>query len=129
MSVIFVETDVASRILKRRLPADEGFADVLPVGIAPLSATCWTDSLFVLAGGGALTVAVPSFAGLSPAYVSVGIVGSMPTMEQPEEPRLLVLSPEQALAAARPLPDREHMMMTDVSDDEWATFFAALKDA
>lgn len=50
-------------------------------------------------------------------------------MEQPEEPHLLVLPPEEALAAARPLPDREDMMMTDISDDEWAAFIAALTEA
>ncbi|MBN9607873.1 MAG: hypothetical protein J0I11_00970 [Actinobacteria bacterium] len=53
----------------------------------------------------------------------------MTTMEQPEEPRLLVLPPEQALAAARPLPDREHMVIEDVSDEEWDIFFSALAEA
>ncbi len=53
----------------------------------------------------------------------------MTTMEQPDEPHVLVLPPEQALAAARPLPDRGHMMMTDVSDDEWDAFIAALTEA
>jgi len=47
-------------------------------------------------------------------------------MEQPEEPHLLVLPPEQALAAARPLPDHDRLVIDDVSDEEWAAFFAAL---
>ncbi|MBN9610881.1 MAG: hypothetical protein J0I11_16375 [Actinobacteria bacterium] len=53
----------------------------------------------------------------------------MTTMEQPEEPHLLVLPPEQALAAARPLPDRDHMVIEGVSEEEWDVFFAALAEA
>jgi hypothetical protein len=49
-------------------------------------------------------------------------------MEQPEEPHLLVLPPEQALAAARPLPSHEDLVIDDVSDAEWAAFFAALTE-
>lgn len=53
----------------------------------------------------------------------------MATMEQLEGPRLLVLPPEEALAAARPLRDREHMVIEDVSDEEWDIFFSALAEA
>lgn len=49
-------------------------------------------------------------------------------MEQPDEPGLLVLPPEQALAAARPLPSRDRLVIEDVTDEEWATFFAALTE-
>ena len=50
-------------------------------------------------------------------------------MEQPEEPHLLVLPPEEALAAARPLPDRDHLVIEGVSEEEWDVFFAALAEA
>jgi hypothetical protein len=49
-------------------------------------------------------------------------------MEQPAEPHLLALPPEQALAAARPLPSREDLVIADVSDEEWDAFFAALAE-
>jgi len=66
---------------------------------------------------------------ISPVSAVAGIVVVVTTMAQPEEPHLLVLPPEQALAAARPLPDREHMVIEDVSDEEWDIFFSALAEA
>jgi hypothetical protein len=49
-------------------------------------------------------------------------------MEQPDQPHLLVLPPEQALAAARALPSRDRLVIDDVSDEEWDVFFAALSE-
>ncbi|MGH3499931.1 MAG: hypothetical protein ACRDQA_03360 [Nocardioidaceae bacterium] len=51
------------------------------------------------------------------------------TMEQPEEPRVQVRPPDEALSSARRLPPREHLVIEDVSDDEWAAFEEALADA
>lgn len=64
-----------------------------------------------------------------PVCAATGIVVIMTRMEQPEEPHLLVLPPEQALKAARPLPDRDHMVMQDVPDEEWDAFIAALAES
>lgn len=52
----------------------------------------------------------------------------MTAREQHEEPHLLVLSPEQALAAARPLPEHDRLVIDGVTDEEWGVFFAALTE-
>lgn len=52
----------------------------------------------------------------------------MTTMEQPDQPHLLVLPPEQALAAARPLPEHDRLVIDGVTDEEWDVFFAALAE-
>lgn len=50
----------------------------------------------------------------------------MITREQPDQPHLLVLPPEQALAVARPLPEPDRLVIDGVTDEEWDVFFAAL---
>ena len=52
----------------------------------------------------------------------------MTAREQHEQPHLLVLSPEQALAAARPLPEHDRLVIDGVTDEEWGVFFAALTE-
>lgn len=43
-------------------------------------------------------------------------------------PGLLVVTPDEALSRARPLPDVETMALGDVPDDEWDALMAALAD-
>lgn len=50
------------------------------------------------------------------------------TVEQPEEPRVSVRPPDDALRAARPLPPREELVVENISDDEWAAFAEALDE-
>lgn len=50
-------------------------------------------------------------------------------MEQPDEPRVQVRPPEEALSLALPLPPREHLVIEDGPDDEWAAFAEALAEA
>ncbi|MHB1508100.1 MAG: hypothetical protein ACYCST_08320 [Acidimicrobiales bacterium] len=52
----------------------------------------------------------------------------MPVAENPEEPRVLVLPPDQALKRARPLPRHEDLVIEDVPDEEWAAFLEALAE-
>ena len=51
------------------------------------------------------------------------------TIEQPDESRVHVYSPDEALKSARPLPKREDLLIEDVSDEEWAAFLEALAEA
>jgi hypothetical protein len=51
------------------------------------------------------------------------------TMEQPDEPRLSVRPPAEALRAARPLPARQDLVIEDVPDEEWADFLEAVARA
>ena len=53
----------------------------------------------------------------------------MSTIEQPDESRAHVYSPDEALKSARPLPKREDLVIEDVSDEEWAAFLEALAEA
>lgn len=53
---------------------------------------------------------------------------AMSTVEQPQEPRLHVYPPEEALKSARPLPRREDLVVTDVPDDEWTAFLEVLAE-
>jgi hypothetical protein len=48
--------------------------------------------------------------------------------ENPEEPRMLVLAPDQALKRARPLPRHEDLVIEDVPDEEWDAFLEALAE-
>lgn len=52
----------------------------------------------------------------------------MSTVEQPEEPTVRVYSPDEALERARPLPARDHLVVEDVTDEEWTAFQEALAD-
>lgn len=46
----------------------------------------------------------------------------------PSSSDLLVLSPDEALRQARPLPDIDTMALGEVPDDEWEALMAALAD-
>jgi hypothetical protein len=50
------------------------------------------------------------------------------TVEQPDEPRVHVYPPDEALKRARPLPRRDEFVIVDVPDDEWAAFQEALAE-
>ena len=52
----------------------------------------------------------------------------MSTVEQPDESRVHVYPPAEALKSARPLPKREDLVIEDVSDEEWAAFLEALAE-
>ena len=52
----------------------------------------------------------------------------VPLAESPEEPRVLVLAPDQALKRARPLPRHEDLVIEDVPDEEWVAFLEALAE-
>jgi hypothetical protein len=49
--------------------------------------------------------------------------------ERPDQPAVRVLPPDEALAAAWPLPPREQFVLDDIPDDEWQAFLEALADA
>lgn len=51
------------------------------------------------------------------------------TVEKPEEPRVRVYPPNEALKRARPLPPRDQLVIKDVPDEEWSAFQEALADA
>lgn len=53
----------------------------------------------------------------------------MSIVEQPEQPRLHVYPPKEALSRARPLPRREDLVIEGVPDDEWMAFQEALAEA
>jgi hypothetical protein len=50
------------------------------------------------------------------------------TVEQPDEPRVHVYPPDEALKRARTLPRRDEFVIVDVPDDEWAAFQEALAE-
>ena len=50
------------------------------------------------------------------------------SVEQPDEPRVHVYPPDEALKRARPLPRRDQFVIDDVSDNEWAAFQEALAE-
>jgi hypothetical protein len=52
---------------------------------------------------------------------------SMSVAEQPDEPRLVLLEPEEALAHARPVPSKDELDLSDVTDAEWDAFFDAIE--
>jgi len=49
--------------------------------------------------------------------------------EQPDEPRVRVYPPDEALRRAQPLPPRERLVIDDVPQDEWTAFQEALAEA
>lgn len=53
----------------------------------------------------------------------------MSTVEQPEEPAVRVYAPDDARKHARPLPQRDKLIVEDITDDEWEAFQEALADA
>ncbi len=52
----------------------------------------------------------------------------MSTLEHSDDPHVQVLSPDQALKRARPLPKRQDLIISDVPDVEWTAFLEALAD-
>ena len=53
----------------------------------------------------------------------------MSTAEHPDEPRVTVYPPEEALRRAGPLPAQERLVLEHVSEDDWAAFQEALAEA
>ena len=49
--------------------------------------------------------------------------------EQPDEPRIKVLPPEEALRRATPLPPRDRLVIEGVPEDDWTAFQEALAEA
>jgi len=49
--------------------------------------------------------------------------------EQPDEPRVGVYPPDEALRRAQQLPPRERLVIDDVPQDEWTAFQEALAEA
>jgi len=52
----------------------------------------------------------------------------MSIAEQPDEPRVKVFPPEEALRHAKPLPPRDRLVIEDVPDDDWTAFQEALAE-
>jgi hypothetical protein len=59
---------------------------------------------------------------------SAGTLSGVSTVEQPSEPTVRFYPPDEALSRARSLPAREHLVIEDVPDDEWAAFLEALAE-
>ena len=51
------------------------------------------------------------------------------SLQQPDEPTVVVRPPEEALRRARRLPPREDLVIPDVPDEEWSRFTEALAEA
>ncbi len=49
-------------------------------------------------------------------------------VEQPDEPRVAVYPPDEALRRAQPLPPRERLVIEDVPQDDWTAFQEALAE-
>lgn len=49
-------------------------------------------------------------------------------VEQPSEPSLVALPPEEALRVARPLPSVEELTIEGLTNDEWNALNAALAE-
>jgi hypothetical protein len=49
--------------------------------------------------------------------------------EQPDEPRVRVYPPDEALQRAQPLPSRERLVIEDVPQNDWTAFQEALAEA
>jgi hypothetical protein len=54
--------------------------------------------------------------------------GLVSTLEHSDDPHVQILSPNQALKRARPLPKRQDLIISDVPDVEWTAFLEALAD-
>ena len=52
----------------------------------------------------------------------------MSIAEQPNEPGLRVLPPEDALRRAEPRPPRERLVIEDIPEDDWMAFQEALAE-
>lgn len=49
-------------------------------------------------------------------------------LEQPGQPRFLVLEPEEGLRQAMALPAEEDLVIEDVTDEEWKAFHEAIAE-
>jgi hypothetical protein len=56
-------------------------------------------------------------------------LGKVSSVEQPDEPSVRVLSPDEALRRAKPLPPRERLVIEDVPEEDWTAFREALAEA
>ncbi len=52
----------------------------------------------------------------------------MSVVQQPEEPAMMVLPPEQALRRARPLPSVEELTIEGLTTEEWNALTAVLAE-
>jgi hypothetical protein len=53
----------------------------------------------------------------------------MSSVEQPGEPVVHVFVPDEARKHARPLPPRGHLVVEDITEEEWTAFQEALAEA
>jgi hypothetical protein len=60
---------------------------------------------------------------------SAGTLAGVSSVEQPGDPTIRFYPPDEALSRARSLPAREHLIIEDVPDDEWAAFLEALAES
>jgi hypothetical protein len=56
-------------------------------------------------------------------------LSAMSIAERPDEARIRVLPPEEALRRAKPLPPPERLVIEDVPEDDWTAFQEALAEA
>ncbi len=52
----------------------------------------------------------------------------MSVVEEPREPALVVVSPEEALRRARPLPTADELMIEGLTAEEWRALNAILAE-
>jgi hypothetical protein len=52
----------------------------------------------------------------------------MSVAEQPHDPHLAVLEPEEGLRRALPVPAVDELTGIDATDQEWANFYKAISD-
>jgi hypothetical protein len=55
-------------------------------------------------------------------------MGGVTTADQPRQPQVQVVPPDQVLRRARPLPQPEDLVIHDIPDDKWAAFQRALAE-
>ena len=59
---------------------------------------------------------------------SAGTVEDVSVVEEPREPVLVVVPPEEALRLARPLPSEDDFAIEGLTPDEWSTLNAVLAE-
>jgi len=55
-------------------------------------------------------------------------LASISTVEEPREPPVRFSAPDEALERARPLPNREDLVIEGLTDEEWLAFQEALAE-
>jgi hypothetical protein len=58
----------------------------------------------------------------------MSVMSVMLVVQQPEEPAMVVLPPEQALRRARPLPSVEELTIEGLTIEEWNALTAVLAE-